>query len=60
MCLYLSQDTTITESDNYLGQWYVSSLKAGESSSATTTVTVPSSLTFRSDVLRRRRRRLPV
>ena len=46
VCLYLSQDTTITESDNYLGQWYVSSLKAGESSSATTTVTVPSSLTF--------------
>jgi hypothetical protein len=46
VCLYLSQDTTITESDIYLSQWYVSSLKAGESSSATTTVTVPSSLTF--------------
>jgi hypothetical protein len=29
-----------------VGQWSVSSLKAGESISATTTVTVPSSLTF--------------
>ena len=60
MCLYPSQGHDHHQSDNYLGQWYVSSLKAGKSSSATTTVTVPSSLTFRSDVLRRRRRRLPV
>jgi subtilase family serine protease len=46
VCLYLSQDATITESDTYLGQWSVSSLAAGQSSSATTAVAVPSSLTF--------------
>ena len=42
---YLSLDDAITTADTYLGQRYVSSLAAGASSAANTSLTVPSSVT---------------
>ena len=41
---YLSNDSTITTSDTYLGQRYISGLNAGASNTAYTNFTVPSSL----------------
>jgi subtilase family serine protease len=41
---YLSTDATVTTSDTYLGNRYVTSLAAGATSNASTVVTIPSTL----------------
>lgn len=43
--IYLSTDATVTTADRYLGRRSISSLAGGASSTATTNVTIPSTLT---------------